>query len=91
MTRGRSRAVLLVLTAFASAGAVHATISSGGTHQPTRLVTITITRSGTQPSSKGPSQYFTGAARIDPLFSANEPSRANGAIPLLNRPTHGVA
>jgi hypothetical protein len=29
-----------------------------------------ITRSGTQPSAKGPSDWFTGVVRIDPLFAA---------------------
>ena len=27
-----------------------------------------IKRSGSQPSSKGPADYFTGTVRIDPLF-----------------------
>ena len=39
--------------------------------------TITITRNGTQPSNKGPAQYFTGAVRVDPLFPAREPSRTS--------------
>lgn len=38
-----------------------------------------IRRVGTQPSSKGPADWFTGAVRIDPLFSANAPARAAGA------------
>ena len=29
-----------------------------------------ITRSGSQPSGKGPAENFTGAVRIDPLFQA---------------------
>jgi quercetin dioxygenase-like cupin family protein len=37
-----------------------------------------ITRSGTQPSGKGPAEYFTGIVRVDPLFPANQPARANG-------------
>jgi quercetin dioxygenase-like cupin family protein len=79
MTKGTPTAVVLVLTAFASAGAVHATMSSRETHQTGKAETITIARSGTKPSTKGPAEYFTGTARIDPLFDANEPSRANGA------------
>ena len=31
-----------------------------------------ITRVGSQPSSKGPGDWFTGTVRIDPLFSAND-------------------
>jgi quercetin dioxygenase-like cupin family protein len=41
--------------------------------------TITIARNGTQPSNKGPAQYFTGTVRVDPLFQAREPSRTSGA------------
>jgi quercetin dioxygenase-like cupin family protein len=36
-------------------------------------------RVGSQPSSKGPADWFTGTVRIDPLFSANAPARAAGA------------
>src|SRR5437763_14638285 len=39
-----------------------------------------IRRSGSQPSGKGPANYFTGAVRIDPLFTAPEPARAVGAL-----------
>ena len=38
-----------------------------------------IQRSGSQPSSKGAAEYFTGTVRIDPLFQANAPARALGA------------
>ena len=38
-----------------------------------------IKRSGSQPSGKGPTEYFTGAVRIDPLFQAPDPARAVGA------------
>ena len=41
---------------------------------------IKITRSGSQPSEKGPAEYFTGPVRVDPLFNASDPSRASGAI-----------
>jgi quercetin dioxygenase-like cupin family protein len=41
--------------------------------------TISITRSGSQPSRKGPAEYFTGSVRIDPLFKANDPPRTSGA------------
>ena len=34
-----------------------------------------IKRSGSQPSGKGPAEYFTGQVRIDPLFSPPEPAR----------------
>jgi quercetin dioxygenase-like cupin family protein len=38
-----------------------------------------IKRSGSQPSGKGPAEYFTGTVRIDPLFQANAPSHTSGA------------
>ncbi|HXX98180.1 MAG TPA: cupin domain-containing protein [Candidatus Bathyarchaeia archaeon] len=38
-----------------------------------------IKRIGSQPSTKGPGEYFTGTVRIDPLFQANDPTRAVGA------------
>lgn len=38
-----------------------------------------IKRIGSQPSGKGPSEYFTGTVRIDPLFGATDPARAAGA------------
>jgi quercetin dioxygenase-like cupin family protein len=39
-----------------------------------------ITRSGAQPSSKGPADWFTGSVRIDSLFSPPEPARVAGAL-----------
>jgi quercetin dioxygenase-like cupin family protein len=38
-----------------------------------------IKRSGSQPSAKGPAEYFTGSVRIDPLFQAGDPARTVGA------------
>lgn len=35
---------------------------------------MNITRVGTQPSAKGPEDWFTGAVRVDPLFQPNESS-----------------
>jgi quercetin dioxygenase-like cupin family protein len=35
-----------------------------------------IKRAGSQPSSQGPTDWFTGAVRIDPLFAAAAPARA---------------
>ncbi len=37
-----------------------------------------IKRSGSQPSRKGPAEYFTGAVRVDPLFQAPDPARVSG-------------
>jgi quercetin dioxygenase-like cupin family protein len=38
-----------------------------------------ITRSGSQPSTKGPAEYFTGSVRVDPLFRPHDPARTSGA------------
>ena len=38
-----------------------------------------IKRSGSQPSVRGPADWFTGVVRIDPLFQANAPARAASA------------
>ena len=38
-----------------------------------------IERSGSQPSAKGPADWFTGTVRIDPLIDAPAPARVNGA------------
>ena len=37
-----------------------------------------IKRSGSQPSGKGPADWFTGVVRIDPLFQPVAPARAAG-------------
>ena len=37
-----------------------------------------IKRIGSQPSTKGSTEYFTGSVRIDPLFQTNDPARAAG-------------
>ncbi|HEV7230505.1 MAG TPA: cupin domain-containing protein [Bacteroidia bacterium] len=39
-----------------------------------------IKRSGTQPSGKGPAEYFTGSVRIDPLYAPPEPARVAMAL-----------
>jgi quercetin dioxygenase-like cupin family protein len=38
-----------------------------------------IKRNGSQPSAKGPADYFTGQVRVDPLFQAPDPARVRGA------------
>jgi 4-carboxymuconolactone decarboxylase len=37
-----------------------------------------ITRSGSQPSTKGPAEYFTGSVRIDSRFQGSAPARVGG-------------
>jgi quercetin dioxygenase-like cupin family protein len=38
-----------------------------------------IKKNGSQPSGKGPAEYFTGTVRVDPLFTAPDPARVVGA------------
>ncbi|TDU64532.1 quercetin dioxygenase-like cupin family protein [Prosthecobacter fusiformis] len=40
---------------------------------------MNITRIGSQPSGKGPAEWFTGTVRLDPLFQAPAPARVAGA------------
>jgi len=40
---------------------------------------LEIKRSGSLLSRKGPEEYFTGTMRLDPLFDADDPSRAVAA------------
>jgi quercetin dioxygenase-like cupin family protein len=57
---------LLTAPAFAQAQAVDAP-------------DMTIARAGSQASSKGPTQYFTGSVRVDPLFPQRAPMATSGA------------
>jgi quercetin dioxygenase-like cupin family protein len=74
--------LFLIALAFAHA---NRTIAASGAADPPVASSedsqkISITRSGSQPSGKGPTEYFTGSVRIDPLFKANNPSRTSGAL-----------
>jgi quercetin dioxygenase-like cupin family protein len=40
---------------------------------------MVITRAGSQPSSQGPAQNFSGSVRVDPLFAPQGPSPTSGA------------
>ena len=77
ITRRRVLAATGGFAALAAAG-------RAGAQTPTltppnrRTGTMEIKRSGSQPSRKGPAEYFTGAVRVDPLFAAPEPARVGG-------------
>src|SRR3954462_10832937 len=53
-------------------------IARGLDHRRRR--TMEIKRSGSQPSGKGPAEWFTGAVRIDSPFKGSDPARVGGAI-----------
>jgi quercetin dioxygenase-like cupin family protein len=38
-----------------------------------------ITKAGSQASTRGPSEWFTGSVRIDPLFQTPHPAQVQGA------------
>src|SRR5262249_21740791 len=46
-----------------------------------------IRRSGSQPSGKGPAEYFTGTVRVDPLFQAPESKERSPRSCRMNRIT----
>jgi quercetin dioxygenase-like cupin family protein len=60
-------------------GAATATVPRPHLQRDEATTTMTITRAGSQPSTRGPADWFTGTVRIDPLFTAPSPARAAGA------------
>src|SRR5881398_315600 len=73
-----SRRAFLKITGAAAPAFASSAILRGQTSQP-KESTMEIKRIGSQPSSKGPADWFSGTVRIDPLFQANAPARAAGA------------
>jgi len=67
----------LVASAFAQTNEAESGTPSAASSEDSQ--TITITRSGSQPSQKGPAENFTGSVRVDPLFQPKDPSRTSGA------------
>ena len=54
-------------------------VQAGAALTEKKELKMEIKKSGSQPSSKGPADWFTGTVRVDPLFQANAPARASGA------------
>jgi quercetin dioxygenase-like cupin family protein len=54
-------------------------IDSNSYTNRTKLEAMEIIRLGSQPSGKGPEDWFTGSVRVDPLFQPNEHRRAAAA------------
>jgi quercetin dioxygenase-like cupin family protein len=78
------RTALVLLTLVAAPVAAQTAARGGNSPASTspigtRGTSMTITRAGSQPSQKGPADWFTGTVRIDPLFTAPSPARAAGA------------
>ena len=62
----------------ATGGLVAAVAGAAAQTVPAARSNGKIKRSGSQPSRKGPAEYFTGAVRVDPLFQAGDPPRVSG-------------
>jgi quercetin dioxygenase-like cupin family protein len=67
--------ILLALTLLISASA----FADRATAAEANKKLQTIARAGSQPSVKGPAEYFTGNVRIDPLFPAKDSAPFSGA------------
>ena len=44
-----------------------------------------LKRAGSQPSTKGPGEYFTGTVRVDPLHAPSDPARVSCAYVTFER------
>ena len=62
---------LLASLSMLTSGLAVAADNAGGTQ--------TVSVAGTQPSAKGPAQYFTGNVRVDPLFAPKDAAPLSGA------------
>jgi quercetin dioxygenase-like cupin family protein len=67
----KAATLLAPLCLLAPIGAALAADKSAGSQ--------TITVAGTQPSIKGPAEYFTGNVRVDPLFAPKDTAPFSGA------------
>jgi hypothetical protein len=77
ITRRRIIAAAGGLGGLAAVGPARAQAQAVATTHRSR--TMEITRAGSQPSGKGPADYFTGTVRVDPLFPVREPGRVSAA------------
>ena len=84
-------ATLVTALSLLTSGVASAQAGGGAVADAPRTVTvqgsqtINIIRSGSQQSSDGPAEHFTGSARIDTLFSANTPSHTSGGSVTFER------
>lgn len=62
---------------LAAAIALNAGLSAASA---TELAPITVARVGSQPSTAGSDQYFTGSVRVDSRFQAAAPARVGGGV-----------
>jgi quercetin dioxygenase-like cupin family protein len=69
-----------VLTSLSAALAPFAHANVESNQSVTERRSMNIVRSGSQPSSKGSADYFTGVVRIDTPFKGSAPARIGGAF-----------
>ena len=74
-----NKSLFLGIAMCASAPFASAADSPGQTSAPATAPIQQITRAGEQASTNGSAEYFTGRARVDPLFPVNENINASGA------------
>jgi quercetin dioxygenase-like cupin family protein len=69
----------LLITTAASLGILAFAVSQVGEAAGQTNQSQTITRAGSQPSIKGPAEWFTGNVRVEPVFPPNESAPYAGA------------
>lgn len=80
MERKRFIAIAASLFTLASLSAHGQQAALPAVNAPSQdALAIAIMRSGSQPSTKGPAENFTGSVRIDPLFRPKGPSHVSGS------------
>ncbi len=82
-----SRRTFLRTTAavFAAAAIMRAQTAATPNEKTNTKMEIQIKRAGSQPSMKGPADWFSGTVRVDPLFEPTAPARA-GAVTVTFEP-----
>lgn len=71
--------VLPIFLLAANAAPAQSTAGSAASAGGSAKQSQTIMRAGSQASSKGPAEYFTGNVRVSPLFPANPTTPVSGA------------
>jgi quercetin dioxygenase-like cupin family protein len=72
-------AALCAMALTRPALAIPESTDAGTTRRFLKESSMEIKKIGSQPSTKGPAEWFTGTVRIDPLFTAPDPALVNGA------------
>lgn len=68
-----------MLLSLLASTCVFADQTPGSKKMTSNNLQVTISQNGSQASTQGPAEYFTGRVRVDPLFPAREPANVSGA------------